>query len=179
MIKKLNLLGWSQLEIGERVGLNQSQVSRIMQNADFGKTHNEIQTFLEQGQTMEWICSHYSIDAQLAWSIRLQGKRLVERIAVRLSRLGWTQEEIGKVIGKSRNRISEIVGNVGTNIIDTSYTEGKTIDEIASFNDLDIQTTWSIVLEGKSDEGEKMSALPSSFGKYAYRKGKLARTSLS
>ena len=52
LINKLNLLGWTQQEIGDVVGLSQQQTSRITQNTDFGKMSNEIQTFLEQGQSM-------------------------------------------------------------------------------------------------------------------------------
>lgn len=33
--------------------------------------------------------------------------------------LGWTQEEIGKMVGLSRNRISKIVGNTDFGKIDT------------------------------------------------------------
>lgn len=57
-IKKLSLLGWTQQKIADEVILDQSQISRIMQNTDFGKTHKEIQIFLEQGKTMEWIAEH-------------------------------------------------------------------------------------------------------------------------
>jgi len=75
----LNLLGWTQEEIGEKVGLSRTRVAEIVGNTDFGKTDTEIQTFLEQGKTMEWIAEHYSIDMQLAWAIRLWGKSDEER----------------------------------------------------------------------------------------------------
>jgi hypothetical protein len=52
LIKKLSLWGWTQQEIGEKIELNQSNISRIMQNTDFGKTHNELQTFLSQGKSI-------------------------------------------------------------------------------------------------------------------------------
>ena len=41
-----------QEEIGDVVGLSQKQISNISNSADFGKITKEIQTFLEQGQSM-------------------------------------------------------------------------------------------------------------------------------
>lgn len=49
---------------------------------------------------------------------------------LRLSKLGWTQEEIGGVIGKTRQRVQQIANNVDTNIICNSHKEGKSIEEI-------------------------------------------------
>jgi len=56
LIKKLSLLGWTQEEIGQKVGIAQRTVSHILsQNTDFGKIAKEVQVFLEQGKTMDWI----------------------------------------------------------------------------------------------------------------------------
>lgn len=74
-----------------------------------------------------------------------------KRIAVRLSKLGRTQTEIGEVMGITQPRVSQIINNVNVHIIYNSYAEGKSIEEIASFNDLDIQTVWNMILDGKSD----------------------------
>lgn len=80
LIKKLHLLGWTQDEIGRKVGIAQRTVSNILSSfADFGKTAKELQTFLTQGKSMEWIAEHYSIDLQLAWAIRLWEKSDEER----------------------------------------------------------------------------------------------------
>lgn len=73
-------------------------------------------------------------------------------IAFRLSRLGWAQREIAEVIGKTQQRVQQITNNMDFHIICNSYQEGKSVEEIASFNDLDIQTAWSIILENKSDD---------------------------
>ena len=89
-----------------------------------------------------------------------------KRIVVRLSKLGWTQTEISEIIGKTHQRVAQIANNVDTNIICNSYQEGKSIEEIASFNDLDIQTTWNIVLDGKSDE-ERAKELGIDIKKYS------------
>jgi len=64
----LYLWGWTQQEIGEKVGLERSSVTKIVNNTDFGKIHNEVNVFLSQGQPMSWIAEHYSIDMQLAWA---------------------------------------------------------------------------------------------------------------
>ena len=70
------MLGWTQTEIADMVGVNKSTISRVLQNTDFGKMQQEIETFLEQGKTMDWIAEHYSIDLTLAWAIRRATVRL-------------------------------------------------------------------------------------------------------
>ena len=79
LIKKLSLLGWTQAEIGEKVGISRNRVSEIVGNTDFGKTDTELQTFLSQGRQMDWITEHYSIDMPLAWALRLYGMPDLER----------------------------------------------------------------------------------------------------
>jgi len=59
---------------GERFGLSQNRVSELTKECIEKFSAKQIDTFIEQGKTMDWICSHYSIDAQLAWAIRLQDK---------------------------------------------------------------------------------------------------------
>jgi DNA-binding XRE family transcriptional regulator len=72
LIKKLYLLGWTQQEIGGKIGLARRTISDILGAfTDLGKSAKEINDFLKQGKTMEWICNHYSIDAQFAWALRL------------------------------------------------------------------------------------------------------------
>ncbi len=44
---------------------------------------------------------------------------------------GWTQEKIAKVVGLSRNRISEIVGNIKFDKIDNLLSQGRNMDYIA------------------------------------------------
>ncbi len=44
LVYKLNMLGWTQKEIAEKVSLDQSTVTKIMKKADFGKIHNEFET---------------------------------------------------------------------------------------------------------------------------------------
>ena len=145
------MLGWTQQEIGEKVGLSQKQISNISNSADVGKITKELQTYLSQSKSMEWIAEHYSVDMLLLWAIRQQERATEKRIAVRLSRLGWKQEEIGEVIGKTRERVSQIVNNVDSNIIYNFHQEGKTIAEISSISDLDPVTVWHFLLQDKPD----------------------------
>ena len=43
--------------------------------------------------------------------IRTRQKASHNFLILRLSRLGWTQQEIADEVGMSQNRISEIIGN--------------------------------------------------------------------
>lgn len=108
LIKKLKLLGWTQQEIADTVGLTQQAVSKITTNGDFAKSCNQIRAFLKQGKDMTWITEHYSIDAKLAWALRLWGMTDDERAeAVRktshkdnvplLLHEGYTFEEIAQL----------------------------------------------------------------------------------
>lgn len=73
----------------------------------------------------------------------------IKCIVARLSCLGWTQEQIGQAVGKSQNRISEIIDNTGTGNIDNYFQSGKKVENIAEMLDLDIQTVWHYILEKK------------------------------
>ncbi len=79
LIYRLDFLNWTQEEIGKMVGLDQSVISRIMQNVDFDKTHNEMQAHLKQGRDDSWLAEHYGFDLQLVWAILLRGKNDLER----------------------------------------------------------------------------------------------------
>ena len=73
----------------------------------------------------------------------------------RISLLGWTQSEIGKLFGLTQGPVSQIIQNFATevlNIQDQFYKKHKPIGEIAKFYSLDDITVWAIVLQGKSDE---------------------------
>ena len=86
---------------------------------------------------------------------------------IHLSMLGWTNEEIGKLFGLTEGGIRKIRTNFTSKkstIQDQFYKERKSVDEIAQFFNLDIVTTWGIILEGKDDlERFKL------FGKNEYR----------
>jgi len=72
----------------------------------------------------------------------------------RLSQLGWTQKEIGKQVGFSQGRVSEIIDNVSTYITDIQnqfFKKNKSVSEIAEYRNLEPITVWSMVLDGKKD----------------------------
>ncbi len=56
----------------------------------------------------------------------------------------WTQEQIAKAVGLSRNRISEIVENTNFGNIDTWLSEGRNMDYIARHYHMDIALTWAL-----------------------------------
>ncbi len=63
---------------------------------------------------------------------------------LRPSRLGWTQEQIAKVVGLSRNRVSEIIGNANFGEIDTLLSQGLDMDYIAKHYHMDVALTWAL-----------------------------------
>ena len=77
---------------------------------------------------------------------------------LRLHRLGWVHEEIADMVGLSRNRISEIVGNTIFSNFDTLLSEGQDMDYIARHYHMDLALAWSLRLEGKTDQ-EKFKEL--------------------
>ena len=79
-ILRLSMLGWTQEEIGEKVGITKGRVSQVFNNIPISKIKQETQSFLEQGKSMEWIADHYSLDMPLLWATRLQEKSDLERM---------------------------------------------------------------------------------------------------
>jgi len=72
----------------------------------------------------------------------------------RISMLGWTQQEIGKLFGLDFRTVSVISKKFATEVIGIQqqfYKKHKPISEIAKFYNLDDITTWAIVLQGKDD----------------------------
>ncbi len=94
------------------------------------------------------------------WISDIRARQKVGRntVAVRLSRLGWTQEQIAEAVKLSRNRISEIVGNTEFGKIDTLLTQGHDMDYIARHYNMDLSLAWALRLEGKTDQ-EKFKKL--------------------
>ena len=80
-IIRLNLLGWTQDEIAEKINLSQNRVSEIIGNANFC----EIDTLLTQGRKMDYIAKHYHMDLVLAWALHLQEKTDQDKF----KELGW------------------------------------------------------------------------------------------
>ena len=88
------------------------------------------------------------------WSSDIRARQKVGRniVIIRLNRLGRTQEKIAEVVGLSRNRASEIVGNAIFGEIDTLLSQGNDMDYIARYFHMDIALAWALLLEDKTDQ---------------------------
>jgi plasmid maintenance system antidote protein VapI len=95
-----------------------------------------------------------------AWisDIRARQKASRNTVILRQNRLGWVHEKIAEVVGLSRNRVSEIVGNANFGNIDTLLSQGQDMDYIARHYNMDLALAWALRLEGKTDQ-EKFKEL--------------------
>ena len=88
-------------------------------------------------------------------SIRARQKAKRESLIYQLDFLGWTQGEIGEMVGLSQNRVSEIIGNTDFGKIDTEMQEhlkqGRDEAWLAEHYGFTLQLVWAILLRGKSD----------------------------
>jgi transcriptional regulator with XRE-family HTH domain len=80
-ILRLHLLGYKQEEIADVFGVNQSTVSRIMQNLTSQILHIQEQ-FYGKHKQVEEIAEFYGLDITTAWAIILQGKSDLERFSI-------------------------------------------------------------------------------------------------
>jgi transcriptional regulator with XRE-family HTH domain len=80
-ILRLHLLGYKQEEIADVFGVNQSTVSRIMQNLTSQILHIQEQ-FYDKHKPVEEIAEFYGLDITTAWAIILQGKSDLERFSI-------------------------------------------------------------------------------------------------
>lgn len=90
--------------------------------------------------------------------IRARQKASRDTVILRLHRLGWVHEEIADMVGLSRNRISEIVGNTIFSNFDTLLSQGRDMEYIAGHYNVDLALAWALRLEGKTDQ-EKFKEL--------------------
>jgi len=86
----------------------------------------------------------------------LSRKRMTrDALIYKLYLLGWTQREIGELLGIARSTVAENVGKWNKfyfpTLLSDFYDKGKSIDEIAEYYGLDITLTWGIILQGKDD----------------------------
>ena len=94
------------------------------------------------------------------WISDIRARQRADRdiIIIRLSRLGWTQDEIGKVVGMSRGRITQIVSNANFGEINNLLAQGRDMEYIARHYNMDLPLVWALRLEGKTDQ-EKFKEL--------------------
>lgn len=75
--------------------------------------------------------------------IRTRQKGSRDGLIIRLSKLGWTQEEIAEKVGITQQRVQQITNNANFGKICNDYNDGKSISEIAEYYGLDIPVVWS------------------------------------
>ena len=74
-----------------------------------------------------------------------------DAIIYRLYLLGWTQREIGEVVGLSHSVINDMVGKFDVDLFDQEYKSGLSPETIASNHNLDQPLVWAIILKDKDD----------------------------
>ena len=85
--------------------------------------------------------------------IKLMQKAEREAIVHKLNLLGWTQEEIGKIIDKSQDRVSQILREMPelANLVKTLLDRGESVEKVAEKLKIDLTLAWALVLNGKDD----------------------------
>jgi len=99
------------------------------------------------------------------YDIRARQSASRNNLIYRLNGLGWTQEEIANIDGRNQPAIAGIIKNINYDKIDNSLKAGKSIEEVAAFEGLDLTLTWALALEGKTDE-ERMESLGEDIRKF-------------
>jgi transcriptional regulator with XRE-family HTH domain len=89
-----------------------------------------------------------------AWisDIRVRQKVSRDTVILRLSRLGWPQEQIAESAGVTRGRIAQIVNNANFDKINTLLSRGHDMDYIARHFHMDLALAWALRLEGRTDQ---------------------------
>jgi len=118
---RLSLLGWTQAEIAERLGLSQPRTSEII-----GNFESEL---FDSGHTSDEVALRLGVPIQVVKAIQLKDATDEARMkALRLSLLGWTLEEIAERLNVGKSTIDrDISQNFGDELLGT----GHTPDEIA------------------------------------------------
>ncbi len=71
----------------------------------------------------------------------------------RLNALGWTQEEIGKVVGLAQRTISERLADLAKlpKLLKSHLDRGESVSDIAEQLKIDLTLAWALALEGMDD----------------------------
>lgn len=84
--------------------------------------------------------------------IRDKQKNNRNALIYRLNFLGYTQQEIADMVGLTQQAVGEITKNTNFGKICNSYEEGKSPEDIAEFENLDLPLVWKILLKEKKDD---------------------------
>ena len=101
------------------------------------------------------------------FDIRARQKASRNTTIIRLSRLGWTQEQIAGIAGMTQGRVAQIINNANFGEINNLLAQGRDMDYIARHYNMEFPLVWACLrvthrqalrLEGKTDQ-EKFKAL--------------------
>ncbi len=84
--------------------------------------------------------------------IRARQKAGRNIIIMRLSRLGWTHEQISGITGLTHGRITQIVNNANFCEINNLLSQGRDMEYIARHYHMDMALAWALRLEEKTDK---------------------------
>jgi len=90
--------------------------------------------------------------------IRARQKAGRNTIILRLSRLGWAQEQLAEIAGMTQGRVAQIINNTNFSEINNLLSQGRDMDYIARHYHMDLPLVWALRLEGKTDQ-EKFKEL--------------------
>ena len=90
--------------------------------------------------------------------IRTRQKAGRNTVILRLNRLGWPQEQIAKIAGKTQGRVAQIINNANFGEINNLLAQGRNMDYIARHHNMDLALAWTFRLQGKTNQ-EKFTAL--------------------
>ena len=85
------------------------------------------------------------------WISDIRARQKVSRdtIIIRLSRLGWSQEQIAEITGMTQGRVAQIINNTNFGKINNLRSLGHDMDYIARHYHMDLPHAWALRLDGK------------------------------
>jgi len=171
-IKKIAAVEWKK----EPLDYEKHRIALLLESAECNARHGDRLSPRDKKQVARDIAisnpEHKWTEAALAeklgvirqtvnnWVSDIRARQRAGRdiVIIRLSCLGWTQEEVGEVVGMSRGRITQIVSNANFGEINNLLSQGHDMDYIARRYNMDLALAWALLLEGKTDQ-EKFKAL--------------------
>ena len=171
-IKKITAVEWKD----EPLDYEKNKVALLLESAACNISHGDrlsasdkkriardiASTDLENKWTGSDLAEKLGVSQQTVniWvsDIRARQKASRNTVIIRLSRLGWTQEMIGKEVGLDRSIISRIVQNTKISDMHNLLSQGHDMEYIARHYNMDLPLVWALRLEGKTDQ-EKFKEL--------------------
>jgi len=84
--------------------------------------------------------------------IRARQKASRDTVIIRLSRLGWSQDQIAEITGMTQGRVAQIINNTNFCKINNLLSQGHDMEYIARHYNMDLPLAWALRLEGKTDQ---------------------------